>query len=116
MNFKNLFRQGEPEEIPEPYYEYIVFPCNIHDGEADFDGIHVRFEKPGWGWVIYEMRWSKFQQRSVPEIKANSVTGYSTRDAALVDILEAAKSLHEEAELAAVETSSTLTEEPALRS
>lgn len=83
-----FFRKKSEEVKSGPTYSFEILPDNVPDGEHEFDSIKVNFWKPGWQWVIYEhnqQRWTKVY--SIGE-------GYLTRDAALVDLLKAAKVLN----------------------
>ena len=84
------FWRKELRDEPKPTYTYHVFPGGIFDNAVDFDGVVVEFEKPGWHWIIREHN----QQRWPRTVKSG--TG-GTRDAALVEILAAAKEIRSDA-------------------
>ena len=73
---------------PRNSYSCQVYPDNVFDGETEFNLIKVSFAKPGWQWIILQ-----YHGDSVwPKVHSYGA-GYTTRDAALVDLLEKAKDL-----------------------
>ena len=81
-----IFRKRPVEPVPKPVYSYEVYPGDVNDGSAFFDDIEVKFTKPGWRWMILEMT-----QWAMPVMMSDK--GFATRDAALVDLLKAAREM-----------------------
>jgi hypothetical protein len=84
-----IFRRKPAESAPEPVFSYEIYPDNVDDGTASFDGIEVKFSKPGWRWIILrdQIGWTR------PIMLSD--TGFPTRDAALVDLLKTVKEMAE---------------------